>query len=80
MIVNNAKDMKDHVHSVLKHGFKLNGIEMEENLSIFIIVTDLSTGDTHDAHIGFPENESLARQNVKRSMDLGSGGIIIGQN
>ena len=80
MIINNVAEMKNYLTSILSHGLKLQQIEMEDNLSIIFCVTDLKTGETLHTHLGFSENEAMAKQNVKRSMDQDTGGIILDQN
>ncbi len=80
MIINDITEMKDYLTSILSHGLRLQQIEMEDNLSIILCVTDLKTGETIHTHLGFPENEAMAKQNVKKSMDQDTGGIILDQN
>jgi hypothetical protein len=77
MLINNVEDMVFHLTSILNHGLRLQQIEMDENLSIIIVATDLTTGEAHHTHLGFPENERLAKEIAKKQMDADAGRIII---
>ncbi len=76
MTINDAKEMSDYLKSILSHGLRLQNIEMEDNLSIFMLVVDTEKGSSFDAHMGFPDNESIARQIVIKVMKDNTGGIV----
>ncbi len=80
MTINDAEEMKKYITSILSHGFRLQNIEMEENLGIMFFVSDVSTGETHHAYLGFEEFEAQTKINVKKSVESDSGGIIISGN
>lgn len=59
MQINNVEEMVREVEQSLNYGLRMSQIKMSENLGIHVIVTDIDTGESRIAYLGFPENKTF---------------------
>ena len=60
MVIENIDEMKDYITKVIAQGMRLQNIEMDEDLSIFLIIIGEENKETRTAYFGF--DESLHRK------------------
>ena len=55
MVIDNIDEMKDYISKVIAQGMRLQKIEMDQDLSIFIIMIGEENRETRTAYFGFDE-------------------------